>query len=321
MNYQQLTLEQRYQIETGIGTGMGKEAMAREIGVHRSTVYREVRRNSDLGRAGYRATSAYAAARDRHERKKKRRIEEATWAKVKGLLKSEWSPEQITRRLKHEGHATVSHESIYLYIYEDKRKGGKLYEHLRCQHVNRKRHGKYYNRKGWSSRTPISMRPAVVDERSRFGDWESDTLVGSRQQGSILSLLERRSRMLILEKLDDRTPDTLAETVTRLLAPIKDKVLTITSDNGFEFRSHKRIASALDADFFFADPYSSWQRGAVENANGLVRQYIPKKSDFNSISKDRVRMIAHILNNRPRKVLNFKTPYEVFFNTSVALIT
>lgn len=321
MSYQQLVPEQRYQIEASIGIGMSRTEIAKKIGVHRSTVYREMGRNSDLRLAGYRAISADAAARDRHKRKKKRRIEGATWARVKGLLEKEWSPEQISKRLKLESRGEVSHESIYLYVYTDKRKGGELCKHLRRRHVNRKRHGKYYNRKGWDTRRSISERPAVVAQRCRFGDWEADTIIGRRQKGSILSLVERKSRWSLLEKLHDRSPDTLADAISRVLRPFKDNVLTITSDNGFEFRSHQRIASDLDADFFFADPYSSWQRGTVENTNGLVRQYIPKKSDFDLISSDQVHLVANALNHRPRKVLNFKTPFEVFFNQSVALIT
>ena len=147
MNYQQLTLKQRYQIEAGIGTGMRKNELAREIGVHRSTVYREIRRNSNLRLAGYRAISAFAAASDRHEQKKKRCIEEATWVRVTSLLKKLWSPEQISNRLKLEGHGTISHESIYLYVYKNKKKGGELYKHLNPHHVNRKTNSIYYNRK------------------------------------------------------------------------------------------------------------------------------------------------------------------------------
>lgn len=321
MSYRQLTPEQRYQIEAYLGTGMTKSEIAKRIGVHRSTVYREICRNSDVRLRGYKACPAVWAVRERHRQKRKRRIGEETWARVEVLLGVEWSPEQISKRLKLEGLSTASHETIYLRVYRDKLKGGDLYKHLRRQHICRKRIHKYSKRGAWDTRRPIRERPSIVETRSRLGDWEADTIVGRRQKGSILSLVERRSRLLLLEKLEDRSPDTLADAASRKLAPVKDKVLTITSDNGFEFRRHERIALELDADFFFADPYASWQRATVENTNGLVRQYIPKKSDFGSLSNDDLQLVADRLNNRPRKTLGFRTPNEVFFNQSVALIT
>jgi len=224
-------------------------------------------------------------------------------------------------RLKLENFPSVSHETIYKHVYQNKQEGGVLYTHLSRQHRYRKRIHKYCKRGGWDTRRPISERPAIVETRSRIGDWEADTIIGRRQNGSILSLVERRSRFCLLEKLANRSPDTLADAACKKLLPVKDKVLTITSDNGFEFIRHQRIAERLDADFFFADPYSSWQRGTNENTNGLVRQYIPKKSDFSLVSETDVQLVADRLNNRPRKALGFRTPNEIFFKQNVALIT
>lgn len=193
--------------------------------------------------------------------------------------------------------------------------------YLRRRHRYRKRIHKYCKRGGWDTRRPISERPAIVETRSRLGDWEADTIIGRQQKGSILSLVERRSRFCLLEKLANRSPDTLADAACERLMPIKDKVLTITSDNGIEFTRHETIAERLDADFFFADPYSSWQRGTVENTNGLVRQYFPKKSAFDTVSDTDIEFVTDRLNNRPRKALGFRTPNEVFQNHFVALIT
>ena len=319
MSYRQLTQEQRYQIWAALGTGMKKSDIARELKVDKSTITREIRRNST--HRGYRAPSSIMMTRERHQRKRKHRIDEATWARVEKLLRTEWAPEQIQRRLKLEGLPSVSHETIYLYVYQNKREGGDLYTCLRRYHKYRKRNHKYYKRGGWDTRRPIATRPEIVETRSRFGDWEADTIIGRRQSGSIISLVERRSRFCLLQKLADRSPDTLAEAACQMLMPLKDKVLTITSDNGFEFRRHKSIARRLDADFFFADPYSSWQRGTNENTNGLVRQYIPKKTDFSLLSDDHITLVNQRLNNRPRKCLGFRTPNEVPNNHFVALIT
>ncbi|MGD9563809.1 MAG: IS30 family transposase [Pyrinomonadaceae bacterium] len=166
--YSQLTQQQRYQIEAYLGTGMRKREIAERIGVHRSTVYREIKRNSNVRLVGYKACPAIAVARERHEVKKKHRIDCQTWTRVDALVKMDWSPEQISERLKLEGHPTVSHETIYLRIYEDKRKGGELYKHLRRPHGYRKRNGKYCKRVGWDTRRFINERPPVVDERSRL---------------------------------------------------------------------------------------------------------------------------------------------------------
>ena len=321
MSYRQLTPEQRYQIGACLRIGMKKSDIAKEIRVHRSTVTRELRRNAS-GRWKYNPSRAMRMARERHESKHKYRIDGATWAVVEKLLGLGWSPEQISKRLELEsGDRRVSHETIYRYVYRDKRKGGGLHMHLRRRHTYRKRINKYHCRKGWDTRQPIATRPAVVDARSRIGDWEADTIVGRGHRGGILSLVERRSRYCVLQKVATKSAALVADAVCTSLLPVKDKVLTITSDNGIEFVHHQRIAKALDVDFFFADPYSSWQRGTNENTNGLVRQYFPKRTDFNDVPAEAIRDVADRLNNRPRKVLAFRTPNEVFNNSFVALIS
>ena len=320
MSYRQLTPEQRYQIWACLKMRMRRSEIAREIGVHRSTITRELRRN-ESGRWKYNPSRAERFARERHKGKRKHRIDHQTWARVRRLLELEWSPEQITTRLKVEGYPSVSHETIYLHIYRDKQEGGMLYTKLRRRHRYRKRMHKYHCRKGWDTRRPIAERPAVVDERSRIGDWEGDTIVGRNQKGGILSLVERRSRYCVLLKVATKSAATVADAICTSLLPLRDKVLTITSDNGIEFMHHQKIATTLGADFFFADPYSSWQRGTNENTNGLVRQYFPKRTDFAAVPDEAIRDVADRLNHRPRKVLNFRTPDEVFNNRFVALIT
>ena len=320
MSYQQLTQEKRYQIWACLRIGMKRSWIAKEVGVHRSTITRELRRN-ESGRWKYNPSRAMRMTRERHKGKRKHRIDEVAWAMVEKLLGLGWSPEQISERLKIEGLQPVSHETIYRHIYQDKQAGGDLYIYLRRRHKYRKRIHKYCSRKGWDTRRPISERPAIVDSRERLGDWEADTIIGRERRGGILSLVERRSRYCLLKKIPTKSAQTVAEAVCEQLLPVKDKVLTITSDNGIEFMRHQTIAKALDADFFFADPYSSWQRGTNENTNGLVRQYFPKKTDFTTLSDSDIRIVNNRLNNRPRKALAFRTPNEVFNNHFVALIS
>jgi IS30 family transposase len=233
----------------------------------------------------------------------------------------EWRPEQISMRLKLENFPTVSHETIYKYVYQNKKEGGVLYTHLVRQHKYRKRSHKYCRRGFRDPRRPISERPEIVETRSRIGDWEADTIIGRRQRQAIVSVVERRARFCVLQKVPVRSAEMVADAACQQLLPLKEMVLTITSDNGSEFAGHKKIALSLGADFFFADPYSSWQRGTNENTNGLVRQYFPKKTDFSLLSDEDIQRVADRLNNRPRKTLGFKTPFEVFYNKSVALIT
>lgn len=320
MSYQQLTQEKRYQICLGLRMKMRKSEIAREIGVHRSTVTRELRRN-ESGRWKYNPSRAIRMANERHEQKRKYRIDAERWAMVEERLKIGWSPEQISERFKLDELMSVSHETIYRHIYQNKQEGGDLYVYLRRRHTYRRRIDKYCSRKGWSSRRPISERPSVVETRSRIGDWEADTIIGRERKGGIISLVERRSRYCLLQKVSTKSAETVAEAICQQMLPVKDKVLTITSDNGIEFTRHQTIANALDADFFFADPYSSWQRGTNENTNGLVRQYFPKKTDFTNLSDSDIQKVADRLNNRPRKVLAFRTPNEVFNNNFVALIS
>jgi IS30 family transposase len=320
MSYRQLTQEQRYQIGACLKIGMNQSEIAKEIEVDKSTVSRETRRNGS-GRWKYNPSRAIALARERHRKKRKHRIDEVTWARVESLLKIELRPEQISMRLKLENFPTVSHETIYCHVYQNKQEGGVLYTHLARQHKYRKRIHKYCKRGFRDPRRPIADRPAIVETRSRIGDWEADTIIGQRRQQAIVSVVERRSRFCVLQKVPVRSAEMVANAACQQLLPIKDKVLTITSDNGSEFAGHKKIALYLGADFFFADPYSSWQRGTNENTNGLVRQYFPKKSDFTVLSDADIQLVADRLNNRPRKTLGFRTPYEIFYNKSVALIT
>lgn len=229
------------------------------------------------------------------------------------LLEKEWSPEQISGSLKAGDQLRVSHEWIYQYIYADKAAGGKLHFHLRCQKLRRKRYGKNDHRGQLPNRRSIDERPAIVAEKTRLGDWEADTIIGKNHQQAIVSLVDRKSKFCLLAKVMTNTAAAVAAAICRLLQRHRAKVHTITSDNGREFAAHEKIARKLQADFFFAHPYCSWERGLNENTNGLVRQYWPKGSDFSGINDADLEFVMDRLNNRPRKTLGFKNPNQIFF--------
>jgi IS30 family transposase len=311
MNYTQLTREQRYQIDALMKAGHNQSQIAANLACHKSTISRELRRNR--GQMGYRPHQAAVLASSRQRHASGARIAAATWQLVEHLLRQEWSPEQITGRLKLERQPPVSHERIYLYVYADKRGGGTLHRHLRSQKKQRKRYGGYIRRGQIPNRTSIDKRPQIVASKRRYGDWEADTIVGARHQGGILSAVERKSKLTRLRKLATKAATEMKDNTIELLAPLAARVHTITVDNGKEFCEHELIATGLQARIYFAHPYASWERGLNENTNGLVRQYFPKKYEFAKINDQDLQEVEDRLNNRPRKTLGYRTPNEVFF--------
>ena len=318
MNYKQLAREQRYQINILRKAGHNQTKIALLLGCHKSTISRELRRNR--GQKGYRHHQAGELALDRRCEGYRSRIPWQTWQQVERLLRQDWSPEQISGRLKLAQQPSVSHEWIYLYVYADKRRGGTLHRHLRSQKKQRKRYNGYIRRGQIPNRTSIDQRPEIVANKGRFGDWEADTIVGARHKGGIVSAVERKSKLTRLRKLDTKAAAEMKDKTVELLAPLAARVHTITVDNGKEFCEHEQIATGLQARVYFAHPYSSWERGLNENTNGLVRQYFPKKYEFSRISDSDLQQVEDLLNNRPRKTLGYRTPNEVFFKQrSVAL--
>lgn len=317
--YTQLTREQRYQIHALMKAGKNQTEIAEIIGVHKSTISREVRRNT--GRRGYRPAQAHRFCLQRRVDKIRPRIAPSTWRLVRRLLREDWSPEQISLWLVREAGLGVSHETIYQHVLTDKEDGGTLYRHLRCQKQRRKRYGRYSRRGCIPGAISIAQRPAIVDTRRRFGDWELDTVIGKNYRQALVTLVERKSRLTLIAKVVRKTADAVSEAIIRLLKPLANWVHTLTADNGREFAGHQKIAKALNAKFYFAHPFASWERGLNENTNGLIRQYFPKKHDFTTITQRQIDRVMEKLNNRPRKRLGAKTPNQVFFgiNPSVAL--
>jgi len=293
--------------------------IARIVGVHKSTISRELKRNT--GKRGYRPKQAHRKALERRNKTCKR-IGVSEWEMIDQLIELDWSPGQISGYLRKEQLLWVSHEWIYQHIYRDKRIGGQLWKHLRCQKKRRKRYGSYEKRGQIPHRVWIDQRPAVVEERSRIGDWEADTIISQGKQKAIVTLTERKSRLTLMRKVNDRTAETVKQAMIDLLRPFTSQALTITCDNGKEFTDHPAIAKALNADVYFAHPQAAWERGSNENANGLIRQYFPKGTNFADLSDEDIRKAEMRLNHRPRKCLGFSSPNMVFFQEmKVALNT
>ena len=304
---QHMSTEERIKIETLLDLGTSKKQIALYLGRHRSTIYRELNRPGICDKQ-YNAVAYHNQARHNMGRKlEKNPSEEVILLIDKKILDEQWSPEQISNWLKLYDYESVSHTWIYQHIAQDKIAGGELHNHMR--HGNYSKGHKEY--KGTIiNRVSIESRPSVVNERDRLGDYEIDLIVGPKNKGAILSIIDRLSRECILEKLDDKTSlSARGKTIESLLLREK-KVYTITSDNGTEFTDHEIVSKELKIDYYFAHPYASYERGSIENLNGLVRQYIPKGTEFTNIENTTLKEIQNKLNNRPRKILGFLTPIE-----------
>ena len=322
-----LTESQRYTISVMQKGGYRQKEIAKTIGRNKSVISRELRRNCDKRSGKYEAELAQRKYADRQANKaKKQYFTAAIQDYVEDGIYKKFSPEQIVGIAKINGDACVSIERIYQHIWQDKRKKGTLHKHLRTS-------GKRYRSRGLSKdkrgkiigRIDISERPQVVENRERVGDLEIDTIIGKDHQGAIVTINDRASGMLKMKKLESKDAVQLAIATAQLLSEWKPYLQTITADNGKEFAAHKSISDALEIDFYFARPYHSWERGSNENLNGLIRQYIPKKTDFNSITDEYVKFVENELNNRPRKRHNFETPINIFnqliFQEKVAFMT
>jgi len=317
-----LTYEDRCQIHALLKRGISQTEVARDIAVHRSTISRELRRNG--ARTGYYYHWAQSRAEDRQRKRysRPRKMTPELIAFIEGRLIEEWSPQQISGwlRCRQKMLPTLSHERIYQHVWRDKWDGGKLHKHLRHRGRRYWRRGSAYQRRGRiPDRVDIDLRPAIVESKSRIGDWELDTIVGPQGcRGALVSMVERCSKIVRLALVPSCKAEGVANVITAALGEHKEKVLTLTMDNGKEFTRHRSFGAALQADTYFAKPYQSWQRGLNEHSNGLVRQYFPKATDFSTVSEHDVQRVETRLNNRPRAVLGYRTPLEVFYSIDTA---
>lgn len=312
--YHHLTRDQRCQIYALKKRGVTQTGIAVDIGVSQGTISRELARNK--GFRGYRFLQAHRFAVQRGLARKgvAHVMTPCLIVRAETFLRdNQWSPEQICGALNHEDGTKVSHESLYRHIWADKRAGGTLYLHLRQRGKKRNKRGAATAGRGLiPGRIDIARRPAIVDAKSRLGDWELDSIIGAKHRGAITSMVERKTKLTMLVLLDGPTSKATSAGIVARLEPLKEHVLTLTSDNGKEFAGHAEISEKLNSGFYFCAPCHSWQRGLNENTNGLVRQYFPKGTDFDKLTVTDVQRVEDLLNNRPRKALNYHSPNEVF---------
>jgi transposase, IS30 family len=316
-SYTQLTYEERTHISILLQEGKSPTAIAKKLGRDRSTIHRELARNK-LPKGYFPATADKLAELRKVEASSISRVDTDTQQWITAKLLLQWSPEQISHRMQIELGESVSHEWIYQMIYEDRKSGGTLHSHLRWgRRKRKKRFGGRDKRGQIPNRVSIESRPAVINRRGRIGDLEGDTVIGKNHKGKLLTLVDRKSRLTIIEKLEDKSAEVTAAAVIASVNSFELPFLSITFDNGKEFSHHENITHKTGIPIFFAHPYSSYERGTNENTNGLIRQYFPKNLDLSKVNHRQVKKVESLLNHRPRKVLGFKTPYEYHYNQSV----
>lgn len=314
-----LSERQRYEISALVRAHLTKTEIAEIVGVDKSTITRELKRNSYLGTGMYSASFAHRQAM------KRRRCRSSNFKNVtprsvfetarRLIVDEQYSPEQVVGYCRLHGIRMCSHETLYKWIWEDKRCGGTLYMYLRHHGSKYRKRGAVNNsRRHIPNAIDISERPAIVDQRSRFGDFEIDTIVGLSHRQHILTVVERKVGLLFMSRLRKPTAQETADRLIEILSPLAKRgyVKTITADNGLQFAQHERVSSELGATMYFARPYHSWERGTNENTNGLIRQYIPKGSNFDDYSDQTLENIQMRLNSRPRKRLGYSTPNEIY---------
>jgi IS30 family transposase len=318
-SYKRVTAQDRAQIALLSKMGLDQTKVAAKLGFHKSTVGRELKRNR--GGRGYRPKQAQALALERQAwRAEPRKMTPALKGTLQKLLRRQWSPLQISKRLELEGKATVCHETIYRFVYADSRSGGALFQNLRFSHRRRRprfpraagdRRGQIQGAKSIEERGP------GANNRSRSGHWEIDTMIGGKHNGALLVLADRKNRTIRLQKLVARKAKLVNKAAK--LALRGDRILSLTADRGQEFSSHKELSKSLKAPIYFCHPYTSSERGTVENRIGILRQYLPKGCSLKNVTQTQLNRYEDLINNRPMRCLNWRTPSEVCYGINVAL--
>jgi len=323
MSYKQLTLDERYQIQTLLKQHSSPAEIARQLGRHRTTIAREVKRNSAPWEGAAQPYLAMRAAKATQQRRvekgrSSRKIQGELQSLVEQKLRLSWSPEQIAGRLQLELGIKLTHETIYQHVLRDTKAMGMLRYCLRFGGYKQHRFKKSKcaertrQRKNW-----IDKRPAAANDRTELGHWERDCIVGTRGDSALLTLIDRRSRYVIIRHVRRLSSDVVAAATIDALESVPKK--TITNDNGTEFGRDQDLEGKLGVPIYFTEPSSPWQRGSIENANGLIRQYAPKRTNFDQVPKTMTTDIATTLNYRPRKILGYRTPQEVFADEELLL--
>lgn len=314
MSYRRVTREDRLRIKDGLDAGLTKSAIADKLGFNKSTIGREISRNKGL--RGYRPQQAHSLAVAREESKHgPYKMNPVIMGLITERLELKWSPEQISNRLRIEGEETVSTETIYKFIQEDQENGGELWRNLRrSARVRKKRFCSEDRRGKIQNARSISKRPKKANKRKKLGHWERDLMVGKNHKSAVLVITDRKSRFNKFRKLNGK----LAKKVTKeTITALKDlPKRTMTNDRGQEFSDHQNYEKKMKIKVYFCDPYSSYQRGTNENRIGILRQYFPKKTDLTNLTNRELEKVEFEINNRPMKILDWKTPYEVMMEKS-----
>lgn len=313
-SYSHVTRDERCQIYALKSKGLSQNSIAAQLNRPSSTIGREIKRNSADNEYQISQADKSSISRRSLASQEPKKMDSELINNIEEKLKHEWSPEQISGRFKKEG-ILISCESIYRHVRADRVTGGKLYKNLRHGGKAYKKRiaGKKAGRGCIPNRVDISERPEIIETKSRIGDWEGDTVISTGSKTALLTYVDRHSKFTLLKKLGRKLTESVRKSTIQLMAPLPHKVHSLTFDNGMEFASHQKIAKELDTECFFATPYHSWERGLNEHTNGLVRQFLPKNFDFKDTTDEEIQNIQDKLNHRPRKALNYKTPFEVFF--------
>lgn len=319
--FSHLSQEQRYQIEALKNAGHCQTYIAESLGVHKSTISREIKRNSVQSAKPpdkYKANQAHHfAARRAYKTPFVKSVDSAITRRIRWLLRAGWSPEQMANTCSMRSIPMLSAEGIYLWIYRQPRTKEDLTNYLRRHHrKRRKRRLSKQPRTIIKNRTSIHERPIEVEQQVRFGDFETDLM--KCQNGYLLTITERKSLFNFIVKLPNKEAKTIELHIIETLRAFKNQIKSITSDNGTEFANHQIISSEIGIPWFFADPYKSQQRGCNENQNGLIRQYLKRNTDLQNISNHQIKTIQNKLNARPRKKNQFQSPIKLLRLHNVA---
>ncbi len=314
MSYRRVTSEDRLRIKDGLDAGLSKTEIADKLGFHRATIGREITRNT--GGRGYRPKQAHRLATEREEPKHgPYRMNPVVMTSIVERLELKWSPEQISNRLRIEGEETVSAETIYKFIYEDREHGGELWRHLRRSHRTRRKRFPSEDRRGKiQNARSISKRPRKANKRKNRGHWERDLMVGKNHKSAVLVISDRKSRFNKFRKLNGKYAKKVTKETIIALKGLPKK--SMTNDRGQEFSDHQSYEKKMKIKVYFCDPYSSYQRGTNENRIGILRQYYPKKTDLTKLTNRELEKVEFEINNRPMKILDWRTPYEEMMGKS-----
>ena len=323
-SYQHVSDHERFYIWQARRTGSRQADIAKVLGRHPSTICRELKRNTYPQCHMYTyhwARQIVHHRRDWANQQKFRKLTDERGAVIQQLIRHYLSPEQVSGYLKKHHGCHLSHETIYRFIYSDATRYAQLKPFLRQGGKHRrKRYGSGARASSIPNRVSITERPTEVEQKLRLGDWECDTVIGKDRKSVLVTVVERASLYTVCSRVFSRSADVVCNAIIRLLRPFKDRVKTLTFDNGSEFVRHERIARALEAQTYFAHPYSSWERGINENTNGLLRQFFPKQTDFRAVSWQQIQTAVDHLNHRPRKTRGYRTPNQLFHDHFVPLV-